>query len=210
MKCCVIRYVRSGRRPSENSPTFSHGRISFAFRALRPSRDEEIMEIFAPAAGREILRSFDTASAVKAISRSRWNDGYDESSGQTPISPSPTHATFGQAGAGGPRRRKGDRTTSFALGHFSLGVAHLFSGRASEAITPFRRGLRLSPYDPQNPVWSNFLAVAQFFAGDAEGALATSAHALGARPDRRPIIETVACCYAATGKWDDAVGASSK
>jgi TolB-like protein len=93
---------------------------------------------------------------------------------------------------------------SFALGHFSLGLAHLFSGRASEAITPFRRGLRLSPYDPQNPVWSNFLAVAQFFAGDAKGALVTSAHALGTRPDWRPIIETVACCYAATGKWDDA------
>jgi tetratricopeptide (TPR) repeat protein len=93
---------------------------------------------------------------------------------------------------------------SFALGHFSLGVAHLFSGRASEAITPFRRGLRLSPYDPQNPVWSNFLAVAQFFAGDPESALLTSAHALGTRPDWRPIVETVACCYAATGKWDEA------
>jgi TolB-like protein len=93
---------------------------------------------------------------------------------------------------------------SFALGHFSLGIAHLFSGRASEAIAPFRRGLRLSPYDPQNPVWSNFLAVAEFFAGDAKGALVTSAHALGTRPDWRPIVETVACCYAATGKWDEA------
>jgi TolB-like protein len=93
---------------------------------------------------------------------------------------------------------------SFALAHFSLGIAHLFSGRASEAIAPFQRGLRLSPYDPQNPVWSNFLAVAQFFAGDAEGALATSAHALGTRPDWRPIVETVAWCYAANGKWDDA------
>ena len=93
---------------------------------------------------------------------------------------------------------------SFALGHFSLGIAHLFSGRASEAITPFRRGLRLSPYDPQNPVWSNFLAVAQLFAGDAEGALLTAARALGTRPDWRPIVETVACCYAATGKWDEA------
>jgi TolB-like protein len=93
---------------------------------------------------------------------------------------------------------------SFALGHFSLGIAHLFSGRASEAIAPLRRGVRLSPYDPQNPVWSNFLAVAQFFAGDAEGALLTAARALGTRPDWRPIVETVAWCYAATGKWEDA------
>jgi len=93
---------------------------------------------------------------------------------------------------------------SFALGHFSLGIARLFSGRASEAIAPFLRGLKLSPYDPQNPVWSNFLALAQFFAGDPENALLTSAHALGTRPNWRPVVETVACCYAATGKWDEA------
>jgi TolB-like protein len=93
---------------------------------------------------------------------------------------------------------------SFALGHFSLGIAHLFSGRPAEALTPLRRGLRLNPYDPQSPAWSNFLAVAEFFAGDAKGALATSAHALGTRPDWRPIVETVACCYAATGRWDEA------
>jgi hypothetical protein len=48
-------------------------------------------------------------------------------------------------------------------------------------LTPFRRGLRLNPYYPQNPVWSNFLAVAELFAGDAEGALATSAHALASQ-----------------------------
>jgi hypothetical protein len=43
----VAGYFRFGSRPCENSGTFSHGPISFAFRALRPSRDEEIMEIFA-------------------------------------------------------------------------------------------------------------------------------------------------------------------
>jgi TolB-like protein/Flp pilus assembly protein TadD len=93
---------------------------------------------------------------------------------------------------------------SFALGYFSLGIAHLFSGRASVAIAPLRQGLRLSPHDPQNPVWSNFLAVAQLFSGDAEGALLTAARARGTRPDWRPIVETVACCYAATAKWDEA------
>jgi TolB-like protein len=92
----------------------------------------------------------------------------------------------------------------FALGHFSLGIAHLFSGRAAEAIAPFLRGLKLSPHDPQNPVWFNFLALAQLFAGDPESALLTSTHALGTRPDWRPIVETVAYCYAATGKWSDA------
>jgi TolB-like protein len=93
---------------------------------------------------------------------------------------------------------------SFALGYFSLGIAYLFGGRPREAIAPFLHGLKLSPFDPQNPVWSNFLALSQLFAGDPESALLTSAHALGIRPDWRPIVETVACCYAATGKWDDA------
>jgi TolB-like protein len=93
---------------------------------------------------------------------------------------------------------------SFALGSFSLGVAHLFAGRAVEAIKPFRRGLKLSPNDPQNSVWFNFLAVAQFFAGDAESALLTASQGLAIRPDWRPILETMACCYGATGKWDDA------
>ena len=46
--------------------------------------------------------------------------------------------------------------------------------------------------------------MAQLFAGDAEGALLTAARALGIRPNWRPIVETVACCYAATGKWEDA------
>ena len=92
----------------------------------------------------------------------------------------------------------------FALGHFALGMAQLSSGRASDAIVPFQRGLKLSPHDPQNPAWFNLLATAQLIAGDTEGALLTAARALAARPDWRPTLETMACCYAATGKWDDA------
>jgi Rhodopirellula transposase DDE domain len=38
---------------------------------------------------------------------------------------------------------------SFALGHLRLRMALLFSGRASEAVTPLEHGPRLSPYDPQ-------------------------------------------------------------
>ena len=53
---------------------------------------------------------------------------------------------------------------SFALGHLVLGMAHLFSGHASEAIEPFERGLMLSPHDPQNFVWLNLLATAHLFA----------------------------------------------
>jgi len=74
---------------------------------------------------------------------------------------------------------------SFALGHLVLGMAHLFGRRASSAIAPLQRGLRLSPHDPQNAVWFNVLALAQLFTGDPESALLTAARALRNRPDWR-------------------------
>jgi pentatricopeptide repeat protein len=48
------------------------------------------------------------------------------------------------------------------------------------------------------------LATAQLIAGETEGASLTAARALAVRPDWRPTLETMACCYAAAGKWDDA------
>ena len=103
-----------------------------------------------------------------------------------------------------PAEKVIELSPGFALGHFALGMAQLSSGRASEAIGPFQRGLKLSPHDPQNLAWSNLLATAQLFAGDTESAFQTAARALAARPDWRPTLETMACCYAAAGKWDDA------
>jgi len=58
-----------------------------------------------------------------------------------------------------------------ALGHLVLGMALLFSGRAPEAIAPLEYGLRLSPYDPQNFVWFNVLALVRLFSGRAEADL---------------------------------------
>jgi tetratricopeptide (TPR) repeat protein len=92
----------------------------------------------------------------------------------------------------------------FALGHFAIGLARLTCGRASDAVEPFQRGLKLSPHDPQKLAWFNLMATAQLFAGDTEGALLTAARALAVRPDWRPTLETRACCYAVSGRWDDA------
>jgi TolB-like protein len=93
---------------------------------------------------------------------------------------------------------------SFALGHFVLGMALLFSGRALEAIAPLEYGLRLSPYDPQNFVWCNALALARLFSGRKEAALEAAARALQVRPNWRPSLEVLICCYAALEKWDEA------
>jgi pentatricopeptide repeat protein len=103
-----------------------------------------------------------------------------------------------------PAEKVVELSPGFALGHFAVGLARLSTGRASEALAPFQRGLKLSPHDPQNLAWFNLLATAQLFAGDAEGALLTAARALAVRPDWQPTLETMACCYAANGKWEDA------
>ena len=93
---------------------------------------------------------------------------------------------------------------SFALGHLVLGMALLFSGRASEAITPLEYGLRLSSYDPQNFVWFNFLALARLFSGRAEAGLEAAARALQVRPNWWTSLEVLVCCYAALERWDEA------
>jgi pentatricopeptide repeat protein len=103
-----------------------------------------------------------------------------------------------------PAEKVVELNPGFALGHFAVGLARLSSGRASDALGPFRRGLKLSPHDPQNLAWFNLLATAQLIAGDAEAALLTAARALAVRPDWKPTLETMACCYAATGKWEEA------
>ena len=53
--------VRKLSRPGKTPARFHTDLFRSLFRALRPSRDKEIMEIFA-LCGRRILRSFDTAS----------------------------------------------------------------------------------------------------------------------------------------------------
>jgi TolB-like protein len=93
---------------------------------------------------------------------------------------------------------------SFALGHCVLGMALLFSGRAAEAIAPLDYGLRLSPYDPQNFVWFNILALARLFSGRAEAGVEAAARALQVRPNWWTSLEVLVCCYAALEKWDEA------
>jgi TolB-like protein/Tfp pilus assembly protein PilF len=88
---------------------------------------------------------------------------------------------------------------SFALGHLVLGMARLSSGSAAEAIKPLEHGLHLNPYDPQNFVWYNVLALAHLFAGDPHNARETAAQALKVRPNWRPTLETLACCDALLG-----------
>jgi pentatricopeptide repeat protein len=104
----------------------------------------------------------------------------------------------------GAARKAIEISPSLALGHLVLGMALLFSGRAPEAIAPLEYGLRLSPYDPQNFVWFNVLALARLFSGRAEAGLEAAARALQVRPNWWTSLEVLICCYAVLGKWDEA------
>src|SRR5260370_40013745 len=71
----------------------------------------------------------------------------------------------------GAARKAIEISPLLALGHLVLGMALLFSGRATEAIAPLEYGLRLSPYDPQNFVWFNILPLAPLFSARARARL---------------------------------------
>ena len=92
-----------------------------------------------------------------------------------------------------------DLSPSFALGHLALGMALLFSGSPSEAIGPLSYGLRLNPYDPQNFIWHDALALAYLLSQDALKARDSALKALEVRPVWRPTLEILACCYAQLG-----------
>ncbi|MGA8259963.1 MAG: winged helix-turn-helix domain-containing tetratricopeptide repeat protein [Arenicellales bacterium] len=101
-------------------------------------------------------------------------------------------------------RKAVELSPNFALGHLVLGMALLYSGRASEAIRPLEHGLRLSQHDPQNFVWLNVLALARLFSGQAEAALEAATRALQVRPNWRTSLEVLVQCYAGLGRWDEA------
>ncbi len=93
---------------------------------------------------------------------------------------------------------------SFALGYFVLGLGRLFSGNAADAIGSIERGIRLNPYDPQNFVWLQMLALAFYFVDQKDKALQIAIRALKIRPDWLPTLETLALCYATLDRVEDA------
>jgi tetratricopeptide (TPR) repeat protein len=80
----------------------------------------------------------------------------------------------------------------------------LYSGRPEEAIEPMARGLRLNPFDPQNSHWFRVQALALYFAGHKEPALAAAQRALKARPGWPLTLETATICHVALGQMEEA------
>jgi tetratricopeptide (TPR) repeat protein len=95
-------------------------------------------------------------------------------------------------------------SSSFALGHLVLGMAHLYAGRATEARNALQQGLRLNAYDPHNFVWFDLLALAHLFLGERDPALAAANKALEIRPDAQVTLEVAAICCAELGEIEKA------
>jgi adenylate cyclase len=85
----------------------------------------------------------------------------------------------------------------------------VYAGRSREALEPLDHGLRLSPYDPQNFSWLFFLALAYFFAGEAQLALSTARRALSLRPHWHCALKLIVLCCIATGDVQQARIAAS-
>lgn len=97
-----------------------------------------------------------------------------------------------------------ERNPSFALGHLGLGMALIYSGKAAEAIAPFERGLRLDPFDAQNSHWFRLLALAFHFSSKPDEALQAALRAVDLRPAWPLTLETLAVCYAALDRSEEA------
>ncbi len=88
----------------------------------------------------------------------------------------------------------------FALGHCQCGASLLHCGRPQDAIEPFERGLRLSPYDPQNFLWLLMLSWSFFLTNQQSRAFATIRQSLYLRPDWSSALKTLTAIALASGE----------
>lgn len=95
-----------------------------------------------------------------------------------------------------------DLSPGFALGHLVLGMAMLYSGRATEAKPSLEHGLRLNWSDPHNVAWLDLLALAHLFTGSTAEAVQAATQALHLRPTWQVALETMAICCAAADQTD--------
>lgn len=93
---------------------------------------------------------------------------------------------------------------TFALGHAVLGFAHLLAGQATQAAASLENCLRLNPNDPQNFVWFNLLAFAEYFSNRIEEAIVAASRSVKVRPNWRPAYEILALCQVSLGQPQDA------
>ncbi len=97
-----------------------------------------------------------------------------------------------------------DLSPSFALAHLVRGMGTLYLGKAEEAKSALRTGLRLNSHDPHNFVWFDLLALAHLFIGETAHAVEAATQALKIRPAAQLTVQIMAICEAASGRMEEA------
>ncbi len=91
---------------------------------------------------------------------------------------------------------------NFAPGQVRLGQVLIFSGRPAEAIAPIERCLRLSPYDPQQGVMLESLALAHYHIGKYDQAVIHARAAMHHNHARASVV--LAAALAQLGRDEEA------
>ena len=84
------------------------------------------------------------------------------------------------------------------------GWTKIYFGKADEAITYFRRAIRLNPLDPLIARMQTGIASAQFLAGHYKDAALSAQSALRQHPIDQPLLRVAAASHALAGQTTDA------
>ncbi len=96
---------------------------------------------------------------------------------------------------------------NFSFGNYRLGQVLIFCGYPKEAISPLTRSLRMSPYDPQETLMIETLALAYYQAGDYAQAVEQARAAMAMGHARANYL--LAAGLAMLGRQDEAAAAYS-
>jgi tetratricopeptide (TPR) repeat protein len=93
---------------------------------------------------------------------------------------------------------------NFAAAHGYLGTALACNGQSDQAIHHSELALRLSPHDPQNPIFNVGLAAAHYFAGSFDKAIECARKAVQQRSGWAPGHRVYCASLAQAGQLDEA------
>ncbi len=101
-------------------------------------------------------------------------------------------------------KRAIELNANFAAAYGYLGGAFALGERSEEAIPELERAIRLSPQDPQNVLFFNYMGVAHYLVGNYEQAVDWVRRSVQMRPDLIPAHRILCAGLAQQGLIDEA------
>jgi adenylate cyclase len=91
-----------------------------------------------------------------------------------------------------------------AVAHGAQGGARVWGGRPRDAIKPLQTAMRLSPFDPQIPLWLHYVARAHYLTQDYVASIRAAQQLRHSFPQFRPPYNTLLAALGQTGQVDEA------